>query len=288
MKAATLRLAVCAVALLCAPPLRALEPQSPATTVTIVAAEPITGSSPTQSELEHVAPNPPTQVMPDMSYKSMAQVMQMDDRQPFGAVLIDQLEWGEASGAGDFDWNAQAWYGGDYNKLWLKTEGERLEGETQDARVELLWDRVFSRWWSAQTGVRHDFGDGPSRDWLALGVEGLAPYFFGIEATAYVGDAGRTAARLRLQYELLFSQRLILQPEFEVNAYGKDDPERGIGSGVSDFQLALRLRYEIRREFAPYIGVDWMRRLGSTADYARAAGQSTDDLWAVLGVRLFF
>jgi copper resistance protein B len=146
---------------------------------------------------------------------------------------------------------------------------------------------VIARWWSLQTGLRHDFGDGPSRNWAAFGVAGLAPYFFNIEATAYVGDAGRTAARLRAEYEVLFSQRLILQPEFEVNAYGQDDPERQIGAGISDFQLGLRLRYEIRREIAPYLGVVWVRRTGRTANFARAAGESIGDVWAVLGVRIF-
>ena len=226
--------------------------------------------------------------MPDMSYKSMAQMMQMDDRERFGAVLIDQLEWGEGSGAGAFDWYAQGWYGGDYNKLWLKTEGEHSDDTTTDARVEALWDHVVSRWWSVQTGLRHDFGDGPARNWAALGVEGLAPYFFNIEATAYVGDAGRTAARFRADYDLLFTQRLILQPEFELNAYGQDDPQRQIGAGIADFQLALRLRYQIRREIAPYLGVAWVRRTGKTAELAREAGEPTDDVWALVGVRIFF
>jgi copper resistance protein B len=285
MRPAILLSAACATALWCGATLRALEPASAAPVVPL---DPASPSPPTQSELEHVAPNPPSQLMPDMSYQSMAQVMQMDDQERFGAVLIDQLEWGEAGGSGAFDWYAQGWYGGDYNKLWLKTEGERSDGTMTDARVEALWDHVLSRWWSLQTGLRHDFGDGPSRNWAAFGVEGLAPYFFNIEATAYVGDAGRTAARLRAEYELLFSQRLILQPEFEVNAYGQDDPERQIGAGISDFQLGLRLRYEIRREIAPYLGVAWVRRTGKTADFARAAGESSGDVWAVVGVRLFF
>jgi copper resistance protein B len=287
MRRATLRSAACAATLWCGTPLHALVPQDAVSPATLVPAEPPADSSPAQSE-EHVAPSAPGQPMPDMPYESMAQTMQMDDRARFGAVLIDQLEWGLASGAGAIDWNAQGWYGGDYNKLWLKTEGERSDGTTTDARVEALWDRVFSRWWSLQTGVRQDFGNGPSRDWLAFGVQGLAPYSFNIEATGYVGDAGRTAARLRAEYELLFSQRLILQPDFEVNAYGREDAARQIGAGISDFQLALRLRYEVRRELAPYLGIAWMRRTGKTADLARAAGESSDDLWAVVGVRIFF
>ena len=283
-----LTLAACAAAILAGPPLRALElPQAP-TAAAAAPADPGAATAATQSQDEHVAPAPPRETMPDMSYESMAQMMQMDDRQRRGALLIDQLEWGEADGAGALNWNGQAWYGGDYNKLWLKTEGQHFDGTTRDADAEALWDHVFSRWWSLQTGARHDFPEGPARNWLALGVEGLAPYFFEVEATAYVGDAGRTAARLRAEYELLLSQRLIMQPYFEVNAYGQDDPQRQIGSGISDFQLALRLRYEIRREFAPYLGLAWMRRTGRTADFAREAGESADAVWAVLGIRVWF
>jgi copper resistance protein B len=218
----------------------------------------------------------------------MTQMMGMNDAAALGMVLVDQLEWREGDGMNGPAWNAQGWYGTDYNKLWFKTEGERFGSVTQDGRVELLWDRIFSRWWSWQAGVRHDFGNGPSRNWLALGVQGLAPYWFNIEATAYVGDAGRTAARLEAEYELLFTQRLILQPEFEVNAYGKDDPERQIGAGFSNLQLGLRLRYEFRREFAPYIGVVWERSLGKTADMARNAGEDPSVLQVLAGIRFWF
>ena len=218
----------------------------------------------------------------------MTQLMAMDDAAALGKLLIDQLEWRHAGASDGLYWDAQGWYGTDYNKLWVRTEGERFAGVTEDADVELLWDRIFSRWWSAQTGVRHDIGNGPPRDWLALGVQGLAPYFFRIEATAYAGSAGRTAARLRVQYELLFTQRLILQPQLELNAYGKDDPQRRIGAGVSDLQLALRLRYEIRREVAPYLGVAWVRRFGNTAALARAAGEDVGEVQILAGLRIWF
>jgi copper resistance protein B len=214
--------------------------------------------------------------------------MDMDDASSRGRVLLEQLDWRDTGSGTALAWNAQAWYGTDYNKLWLKTEGERLAGTTPDARAEVLWDHVFSRWWSAQTGVRRDFGSGPERNWLALGVAGLAPYFFAVEATAYLGDVGRTAARLRTQCELLLAQRWILQPELELNAYGRDDPQRYIGSGVSDLQLALRLRYEIHREFAPYVGIVWVQRFGKTAELARAAGADGDSLQALIGIRAWF
>ena len=223
----------------------------------------------------------------DMSYREMARMMDMDDTAAFGKLVADQFEWRHGDGSEGPAWDVQGWYGTDYNKLWVKTEGVRLGSITEDGRAELLWDRIFSRWWSMQAGMRHDLGEGPSRNWLALGVQGLAPYFFQIEATGYVGDAGRTAARFRAEYELLFTQRMILQSEFEVNAYGKDDPERHIGAGFSDLQLGLRLRYEIRREFAPYLGVAWFRRLGKTADLAREAGQDPSVLQFVAGIRFW-
>ena len=223
----------------------------------------------------------------DMSYREMARMMDMDDTAAFGKLIADQFEWRHGDGSEGPAWDVQGWYGTDYNKLWLKTEGVRLGSVTEDGRVELLWDRIFSRWWSMQAGVRHDLGEGPSRNWLALGAQGLASYFFQIEATGYVGDAGRTAARFRAEYELLFTQRMILQTEFELNAYGKDDPERHIGAGFSDLQLGLRLRYEIRREFAPYVGVAWLHSLGKTAELVRSAGEDPSLLQIVAGIRFW-
>jgi copper resistance protein B len=237
---------------------------------------------------EHVPPDPPSSELGDMSYRTMADMMHMDDEARIGKVLLDQLDWRDTDRSTAFAWDAQAYYGTDYNKLRLKTEGEHTSGTTEDARVELLWDRIVTRWWSTQAGVRHDFGEGPSRDWLAIGVQGLAPYFFEIEATAYLGDAGRTAARFKAEYELLFTQRLILTPELELNLYGKDDPERRIMSGFSDAQIAVRLRYEIRREIAPYIGVAWTHRFGRTADLLHAAGEDASDVEALAGIRIWF
>ena len=238
-------------------------------------------------ETDHVPPDPPTTELHDMSKGEMARMMQMNDAATLGKLLIDQLEWRQGDGADGPAWDAQAWYGTDYNKIGLKTEGVRVGDVTEDARVELLWDRIFSRWWSVQAGMRHDLGEGPARNWLALGVQGLAPYFFQIEATGYIGDAGRTAARFRAEYELLFTQRMILQSEFELSAYGKDDPERHIGAGFSELQLGLRLRYEIRREFAPYLGVAWLRSLGKTAELVHGAGEDPSLLQIVAGIRFW-
>jgi copper resistance protein B len=242
----------------------------------------------TESEREHVPPDPPAHEMHDMPYKEMAEMMAMDDRDKYGRVVFDELDFRDAENEDFFAWDAQAWYGGDYNKLWLKTEGDLVGGSAEEVRTEALWDRVIGRWWSLQTGIRHDFGEGPSRTWAAFGLQGLAPYFFEIEATAYVGEGGRTAARFSAEYDLLLTQRLILQPEAEITLYGKSDPERAIGSGLSDLQLALRLRYEIRREFAPYLGIVWIRRFGESADFAHDAGEDPNDLQVLAGLRAWF
>jgi copper resistance protein B len=154
--------------------------------------------------------------------------------------------------------------------------------------VEVLWDRIATAWWSTRLGMRWDVGDGPSQSWVAFGVGGLAPGFVELEAMAYVSDGGRTAFRLATEYDLLLTQRLVLQPALELNAYGQDDAERLIGAGLSNVELGLRLRYEFRREVAPYFGVNWVKRFGDSADFARAAGVDPDEIAFVAGFRLWF
>jgi copper resistance protein B len=229
---------------------------------------------------------------PGHSYREMADAMQMDDTTSFGKVMLDQIEWrnGDA-GEGRASWDAQGYYGGDYNKLWIKTEGKYVSGSgsgIRDADVEVLWDRVVSRWWNLQVGGRQDFGPGQARTWAAVGVQGLAPQWFQIEATAYASDEGRTAARLKAQYDLPLSQRLVLQPFAEASFYGRSDPSQQIGSGLPDLQISLRLRYELRREFAPYMGIVWLRRFGGTADLVRSAGGEASDLELTAGLRVWF
>ena len=215
--------------------------------------------------------------------------MDMLDDSRQGMLLLDQLEYVHSRDGGNAAViDGRAWYGGDIDKLWLKFEGEHADGRLQDLRTEALWDHAVSTYWDTQLGVRHDFGIGPGRTWAAFGVQGLAPYWFETEATFYVGQGGRTAARVQAECEVLLTQRLILQPRAEVNFYGKDDPARGIGSGLSDAEVGLRLRYEIRREFAPYVGVVWNQRFGKTADFARAQGEHADDLEFVAGLRVWF
>lgn len=214
--------------------------------------------------------------------------MDMLDAEPLGMLRFDQLEAFHGPHGNGEAWEAQGWYGTDSDKLWLRSEGEREGGHTGDGDVEVLWSRAVAAYWDAQLGMRHDFGGGRSGQWLAFGVQGLAPYWFELAATAYAGPSGRTAARLRAEYELLFTQRLILQPELELNLYGKADPQRRTGAGLSDASLGLRLRYEIRRGFAPYLGVNWIRRFGASAGYARADGKPVSGPQWVAGVRFWF
>lgn len=185
-------------------------------------------------------------------------------------------------------WDVQGWYGGDFNKLWVKSQGQTLADRTSDSKVEALWAHAILPFWDTQVGMRYDFSGGPSREWLAFGVQGISPYWFDIEATGYVSDAGRTAARLKAEYNLYLTQRLILKPETEFNAYGKADPERNIGAGLSDGQFELRLRYEFTRAFAPYVGFVWDRKFGATATAVRRERESAIDHRWVAGLQFFF
>jgi len=240
------------------------------------------------NESTHVPPAPPQHELGDMPYDEMAEMMQMDDAHPFGKVVIDQAEWREANSNSEFVWDGKAWLGGDINKLLVRTEGEHVDGNTEEARVEFFWDRVISRWWTLQAGAREDLGVGPSRTWVALGVEGSSPLWFDVEATLYAGEQGRTAARIKVEHDMLLTRRLVLQPELEANLYGKADHERQIGSGLSDVDVGLRLRYEIRREIAPYIGIAWRRLFGDTADFVHDAGEDDSELQFLAGLRVWF
>lgn len=212
----------------------------------------------------------------------------MDEDPLIGMLQFDELEWRDGDDAAGLGWNLRSWLGHVDNRLWLRSEGERRDGRTEHGDIELLWGHAVGPWWDTTVGLRHDFGQGRSRDWAAFGVQGLAPYKFEVAATAYVGESGRLAARAEAEYELLLSNRLILQPKLEANLYSRDDPENGIGQGLSDAAFGLRLRYEFRREFAPYIGYVWSRRFGETADIAdQAGGHRSEGQW-VAGVRFWF
>jgi copper resistance protein B len=205
---------------------------------------------------------------------------------PFNrSVLFDELELRDRD---DLSWDANLWLGHAFNRLAIRTEGERADGDTERAELQLLWAHAFARWWDVVAGARADFEPGSPREWAAIGVQGLAPYRFDIEATMFVGENGDTAARFEGEYELLITNQLILQPQLELNWHGESDPGRGIGAGLSSVEAGLRLRYEFRRELAPYVGLVRERLVGRTADFARSAGLDSDDSSLVAGVRLRF
>ncbi|GAB4336757.1 MAG: hypothetical protein Kow0089_07400 [Desulfobulbaceae bacterium] len=212
----------------------------------------------------------------------------MEDDPLLTMLMVDQLEIRAGDGKDPLAWEAEGWVGHDLHKLWLKTDGEYLDGEVEEAQLQVLYSRAIAPFWDAQIGWRRDLRPKPERDWLALGVKGLAPYFFDVDAALFVGEAGRSALRVQVEYEFMFTQKLILVPEVELNLYGRDDPATGTGSGLSDLSAGLRLRYEIRREFAPYLGVNWTRLYGDTADYARAEGADDEDFRVVLGISAWY
>jgi copper resistance protein B len=202
--------------------------------------------------------------------------------------LLDKFEWRDSSGGDSLSWEGQAWLGKDLRKLWLKTEGERANNRTDEAELQLLYSKAIARYWDFQVGARHDFEPSPSRTWAAFGFHGLAPYFFETDIALFIGDSGRTALRIESEYELLITQRLIFTPDIEINFYGRDDAVAGVGSGISDLEAGIRLRYEIRREFAPYAGIIWTKLFGSTADFARLNGEDTSDVQVAVGIRVWF
>lgn len=218
----------------------------------------------------------------------MTRKSHMDDNPLQYMVLLDRMEVHGNGGESPFVWDARAWIGKDFDRLLVRSEGDAIDGKATSALLEALWERPVSRWWSLAAGMRHDFRPRESRNWLALGVAGLAPYRIGVDATAYLGESGRTALRLETAYDLLLTNRLILQSRLEINAYGSSDRSRGIGSGLSTAEVGLRLRYELRREIAPYVGITWDKAFGTTADLAQAAGLSERELQAVAGLRVWF
>ncbi|WP_394541291.1 copper resistance protein B [Lysobacter enzymogenes] len=215
--------------------------------------------------------------------------LHMQHAPEFGRMVVfNRLEAVDADHGSAQAWEGQAWFGNDTDRLWLRSEGEREDGRTESANLEALYGRAISPWWDVVAGVRHDFRPERSQTWAAFGLQGLSPYKFEVSATAYLGERGQSALNLEAEYELLLTNRLILQPLVEVEFYGKDDPRRETGAGLSTAEAGLRLRYEFSRKFAPYIGVSWERAFGDTADYRRAHGERIEDTRLVAGVRLWF
>ncbi|MDF1806213.1 copper resistance protein B [Hyphomonas sp.] len=210
------------------------------------------------------------------------------DQQNF-YILFNQLEAQITEGDDDFVWNGQAWYGGDINKLWFKSEGRASlnGGEVDDAEIQVLYSRAIAPFWDVQAGLRYDI----EPDGLAHGVvalNGLAPYWFEVDASAFLSEKGDLTARVEAEYELLLTQRLILQPRIEANLSAQDIPKRETGSGLNSIDAGLRLRYEFKREVAPYIGVEWQSAFGETRDMIKAAGRNGDEVVFLAGLRTWY
>jgi copper resistance protein B len=210
-------------------------------------------------------------------YQAYGVTLHMHDDPLLAKLQLDNLESVHSSDGGNSQqWDGRFWVGHNLDKLWIRSEGSRARGRIEEGDVEALWGHAVSPFWNLMLGARHDLGSG------------LAPYEFDFEATAYIGPAGRTALRVKTSQDWLFTQKLILTPELDMNAYGRADPRRDLGAGVSDASLSFRLRYEFSRKFAPYIGYAWVHKFGATAGMARSAGQPVSDRQILLGVRVWF
>lgn len=218
----------------------------------------------------------------------------MEDSMLLTGVNVDQLEWRDTDEGDVAGWDAKVWLGDDLNKLILNSEGEYRQGDnehdsaTEEAELQLLYSRAITAYWNFQAGWRGDLQPTPERHWLALGLEGLAPWFIDVNATLFVGNEERTALRLGLEHELMFTQRLALVPEIELNVYGRNDLETATGAGLSDVTAGMRLHYEITREFAPYVGVHYWKQYGNTARFSRVDDEKTDGAEFVAGIHFWY
>ncbi|MEK6747835.1 MAG: copper resistance protein B [Pseudomonadota bacterium] len=206
----------------------------------------------------------------------------------YGLLRFDRFETVRASGDTFTIYDLQASYGSNFERAVIKTEGDIIGKKIADANTELLWRHAVAAYWDTQFGLRHENDRNQNWSWLAAGVQGLAPYWFEVDATAYLGEAGRVALKLGAEYELLLTQKWILQPRIGIDFNGQNDAARSVGAGLSDVTAGVRLRYEIRREVAPYAGVAWVGKFGGTADYVHAAGLNTREIRVMAGVRLWY
>ncbi|MFC6673780.1 copper resistance protein B [Marinobacterium aestuariivivens] len=213
----------------------------------------------------------------------------MKDDAVMSKFMLDRFETRRDDGQDLLAWEAQLNVHTDYQGLALKLDGERPEGgPTESAEYQLLYQRLVSEFFDAQFGIRYDDQPGPSRSYAVAGLQGLAPYWFEIDANLYLSDEGDLSASLEAEYDLLLTQRLVLQPAAELNVAFSDDEEIGVGSGLGTAELGVRLRYELHRKFAPYIGVHWEKKFGDTADFAREEGEDIESTTYLLGVTAWF
>jgi len=212
----------------------------------------------------------------------------MEDDPVITKVMIDQFETRVTDGDDPLVLEGQAWIGKDLNKFVIKADAEQVNGSTEELELQALYSRAIAPFWDFQVGVRQDQKPKPGRNWLAIGFQGLAPYWFEIDTALFIGESDQIGLRFTAEYEWMLTQRWVLSPDIEFNIYSKNDQATGTGSGLSDTQLGLRLRYEIKREFAPYIGVNWNKKYGNTATFAKNEGEKVDDTQFVAGIRVWF
>ncbi|MFK7840998.1 MAG: copper resistance protein B [Sphingorhabdus sp.] len=200
----------------------------------------------------------------------------------------DRLEYRARQGSGGYLWDLQGFYGGDLDKFWFKSEGEGSFGEAiEDAEIQALYSRAIAPFFDLQAGIRQDL-TGPSRTHAVVGLQGHAPYMLEIDAAAFLSNKGDLTARIEAEYDQRLTQRLILQPRLEASLSAQDMPELGVGSGIDHIEVGLRLRYEIAREFAPYVGVEQEWKLGGSRNFARLAGEDPSVTNYVIGLRFWF
>lgn len=245
--------------------------------------------------VEDAEPAPPTDYAADRVYDpkvmaaARAQAHAAHGGEAFSMVLINLAEYQVVKGKDGYRWEAEAWYGGDIHRLVIKTEGEgTFGGSAEHAEVQALYSRAVGPYFNLQGGVRYDVNPDPSRAYVTAGIEGLAPYFIETQAAVFVSTKGDVLGRIEAYYDQLITQRLVLQPRVELNLAAQDVRENQLGAGLTNIELGLRLRYEIQREFAPYIGVSYTRKTGNTARFARAAGEGVGGTSFVVGIRTWF
>jgi len=206
----------------------------------------------------------------------------------FGQVLFNVFEYQAHRGDGGYRWSGEAWYGGDINRLWLKSEGEGASGgDLETAELQALYSRAIDPYFNLQAGIRQDFGRGPGRTYATIGIEGLAPGFSEVGGAMFLSSKGDVLGRFEAYYDQRITQRLIFQPRLEINLSAQDIPESAIGAGLTDIELGGRLRYEFSRQFAPYVGISYLHKSGATARLARAAGEDADAVSFVAGLRFW-
>ncbi|MDC8754266.1 copper resistance protein B [Erythrobacter sp. sf7] len=200
----------------------------------------------------------------------------------------DRMEAQLRNGADIYLWDIQGYYGGPTKRLWFKSEGEGAFGDNpDDAEVQALYAKAIMPFWDVQAGIRHDIG-GPDTTHAVIGVQGLAPYMFEVDAALFLSTRGDVTARIEGEIDQRITQRLILQPRIEANLSAQDIPLLGIGAGLDSIEVGARLRYEFIREFAPYIGIEQSWRTGRSADFARARGEDPSVTSFVAGIRFWF